>query len=68
MDSLSSSLSAIPDHSTLELNATAIFLGSTSTAGMEGNAVFQESWLYTLADDIAVDITVEIVVKTALII
>jgi len=64
MDSLSSSLSAIPDHSTLGLNATATFLGSKSTTGMEGDAVFQESWLYTLADDIAV----EIAVKTILII
>lgn len=64
MDFLSSSLSTTPDHSTLGLNATTIFLESPSTTGMEGDAVFQESWLYTLADDIAV----EIAVKTALII
>jgi len=53
---LSLSPSATSDHSTLRLNVMAIRLGSTSTTGTEGDIVFQESWLYTLAEDIAVKI------------
>lgn len=65
---MSLSFSAISDHWTLGLVAVAmvILLRSTSTTETEGDAVFQESWLYTLADDIAVDTTAEIAGKTAL--
>lgn len=62
---LSLSSSAISDHWTLGLVAIAIRLGSTSNTETEGDGVFQESWLYTLADDIAVDITIEIAVNGA---
>ena len=39
-------------------------LTPTMKAEVEGEAVFHESWLYRLADDIKVDI-IEIAVKTA---
>jgi hypothetical protein len=63
--------SAISNHSTAGLVAMTVCLGSTTETEMEGDAVFQESWLYILADDsavdiIAVDITNEIAVKTVL--
>lgn len=66
VSSLLSSLSVISGHSSLGLCEMVICLGSISTAGKKGDAVFQESWLYMLADDIAVDITVMSAVKTAL--
>jgi hypothetical protein len=65
VNSLLLSLSVISDHS--GLSEMDICLGSISTAGKKGDAVFQESWLYMLADDIAVDITAMSAVKTALI-
>lgn len=63
---LSLSSSAISDHWIVGLVAMTVCLGSTSTTETKGDAVFQESWLYTLADDIAVDFTAEIAVKIAL--
>lgn len=66
MNSLSLFPSAATDHSILGLDPTVICLEPTSTTGTEGDALLQESWLYTLADDIAVDNTAEMAVKTAL--
>ena len=60
---LSLSSSAISNH---WIVVGLVAMGSTSTTETEGDGVFQESWLYTLADVIAVYITVEIAVKTAL--
>ena len=51
VESLSLSPCAISEHWTPGANGMGIWLGSTSTTRTEGDAVFQESWLYTLAGD-----------------
>ena len=67
VDPFSPSSSALTDHWTVGMVAMVMRLESTpsSTAETEGDVVFQESWLYMLADDVAVDITTETAVKAA---